>query len=286
MLYCLSEALFPIWYFQGIEKMKYITFINVTTRLASCLLIFIFVKLPDDYVFVPLILGIGTISGSIIGLYAVFKKHQQKFLIPSVPVLRYYISKNFPLFISSVSSQIYVNANKLIIGSFLGMKEIAIYDVADKIVNLIKVPVTLIGQTLFPRVSRDKNTRFVKTVMIMVFFIYVIIYAFIFLFTKEIIFLFTGSHSEDAVILLRLLATSVLLICVALFYAELLLIPFGFLKEYTRMRIMSLIVYLSLIGILIAGKFIGLYELAGVIIFVETFVLVDSYFLCKKNKIL
>jgi len=286
MLFCLSETLFPIWYFQGIERMKYIAIINIITRVLSSCLIFIFIKESSDYLKVPLVLGTGTVTGAVIGLSVVFKRHRHKFQLLSISDLKRSVKENIPLFISNVSSQIYVNANKLIVGSFLGMQDVAVYDIADKIVGLLKVPVLLIGQTLFPRVSRDRDVSFVKKAMLFVFTFFVVVYTGVSLFANPMIHLFSGSVNANAATLLRLLAMSLLPICLGLFFAELLLVPFGKLKDYARMRAFSLFIYLTLIGLLINFHFIGLYQLAGVIIIVESFVLFYSYFLCKKNKLI
>ena len=44
MTICLADVIFPTWYFQGIEKMKYITFITLASRITSTILIFILIK--------------------------------------------------------------------------------------------------------------------------------------------------------------------------------------------------------------------------------------------------
>lgn len=286
MLFCLSEALFPVWYFQGIEKMKYITFINVITRVVSALMIFAFVKRSTDYFLVPLLLGIGTFVGAIVGLYIVFRVHNNHFKWLSLPKLTACIKDNIPLFISNVSSNIYVNANKLIVGSFLGMQEVAIYDIADKIVNLLKVPIYLVGRTLFPRVSRDRNVRFVKKTMNLVFTFFIIIYITLFFISDPVIHMFTGLNNPSTINLLRLLALSILPICISLFFAELILVPFGLLKDYTKMRSFSMLLYLFIVSILFLVNQLKLFQLAGVIVFVELFVAIYSFYLCKKNNVL
>lgn len=286
MLACLSDALFPIWYFQGIERMKYITFINVTTRLCSAVLLFIFIKKPDDYVLVPLILGIGTVSGASVGLYILFKVHQIKFLLIPLQKLRDCIKNNIPLFISNVSSHIYVNANKLIVGSFLGMQEVAIYDIVDKIVNLLKVPAFMIGQTLFPHISKTKDLHFLKRAIGFVFILFLIIYMGVYLSASPLIKLFTGEINPLTVNLLKLLSLSILPISLSLFLAELILVPFGFFKDYTKMRTSSLFIYLAIIIGLFFTHQVGLFQLVFTIIFVEVFVVIFSYYLCRKNRII
>lgn len=285
LILTLGETLFPVWFFLGIERMRYIAIINIITRILSAFLIFIFVKQAGDYMKVPVMLGLGTILGAIIGLFIVFRKYHNNYVFYPVKDLRITLKENVPLFISNVSSQIYVNANKLIVGSFLGMQDVAVYDIADKIVSLLKVPVQLIGQTLFPRVARDRDVSFVKKSMLYVFVFLALIYTGVFIYSGQLIHLFSGSTYANATILLRILAVSILPICLSMFLAELLLIPFGKLKDYARMRTVSLFVYLIITGTLFELKIISLNNLGYTIVIVESFVTLYSYYLCKKNKL-
>lgn len=61
----IGNVVFPIWFFQGIQQMRYITIVNIIGRFLSVVCIFYFVKDPDDYILaglfqaiVPLIAGI------------------------------------------------------------------------------------------------------------------------------------------------------------------------------------------------------------------------------------
>lgn len=285
MLYCLSEALFPIWYFQGIEKMKFITYINVVVRTISALSIFFIISDSSEYYLVPLVLGSGSLAGALIGLIIVFFYYGNYFILQNSGTLKRLILINFPLFISNVSSQIYVNANKLFIGSFMGMQQLAIYDIADRIVNLIKVPLSIIGQVLFPKVARDGNLNYIKKTMIISVSGYILIYLVLFAFTGILVHLIAGSYNQEIILIVRILGLSVIPICAGLFYADLRLLAFGFLKDYTRMRTASLFIYTLLLIILYAFNYTGLNQLAIVIIIVELFVLIYSKYLCSIHKL-
>jgi O-antigen/teichoic acid export membrane protein len=104
MFACLSEALFPIWYFQGIEKMKYITFINVTTRTIATVLVFVIINQTSRYYIYPLLLGVGSFSGALAALFIVFSRHKVRFSFQPVLILKSYLADNTLYFLSNSGS--------------------------------------------------------------------------------------------------------------------------------------------------------------------------------------
>ena len=71
-----NERLLPIWFFQGIEKMKYIAIVNLSARLLFVVAIFLFIHNQEDYLLVPLLNGIGTILAGSLSLYIVLGKEK------------------------------------------------------------------------------------------------------------------------------------------------------------------------------------------------------------------
>lgn len=102
----INEVLLPIWYFQGIEKMKYITFINLGVRSIFVILIFVFVHNASQYFYVPLLNSIGAVAGGISALFIVFKVHKVSFKFPSRKLINLYFHNSTPFFISSLSVNI------------------------------------------------------------------------------------------------------------------------------------------------------------------------------------
>ena len=56
-----SFVLFPQWYFQGIQKMKIVTYIQLGLKLASLPLIFLLIKSPQDLILYVFIISITNI---------------------------------------------------------------------------------------------------------------------------------------------------------------------------------------------------------------------------------
>lgn len=286
MLACLSEALFPLWYFQGIEKMSYLTYINVATRIFSSLLIFFLIKAPQDYYLVPLFLGAGTVSGALIGLYILFMVHKNNFYILSPAKLKSKIRENFPVFISNLSSQIYVNSNKLIIGSLLGVKDVAVYDVGERIMNLVKVPLYVLGQAIFPDISRKRNIKYINQALLIVISFYMVVTITVIILAPYIALLMTGSADTIMVSVMRVLIMSVVPVTFSMFFTDLRLVPFEYYSEYAKTRLLSLFLYLTVAMALIFSKHYTLLTFSWAILVVEVFVVVTAIFFCYKRKIL
>jgi polysaccharide transporter, PST family len=65
----LGQTIFPIWFFQGMERMKYITFLNVLAKLIFTIAIFIFVRRSSDYLYVPLLNSLGSVVAGVLALF-------------------------------------------------------------------------------------------------------------------------------------------------------------------------------------------------------------------------
>jgi PST family polysaccharide transporter len=284
MLACLSEALFPVWYFQGVEKMKYITFINITTRVLATVLVFILINSKEEYLFYPLLVGSGTVTGAIFALVVIFVKDRIVFRFQPISVVRHYFNDNILYFLSNVSTQVYINANKIIIGSFLGMVEVAFYDVAEKVINMAKVPFLLLGQTLFPKVARDRNVAFLKRILAYMITFAIVIIAGIFVLSDTLIQFFSGSSNPGSVCIMRILSISLIPISVSICYGDLFLVNFGLKADYARMRFLGFLFYTMIfLGLYLSGN-IGVIQVASMVLAVETFIAGYSYYLFKKPR--
>lgn len=245
-----NELLLPIWFFQGIERMKYITIVNLSSRLLFVVAIFLFVHDHEDFLLVPLLNGIGAILAGCLSFYIVLRKEKINLsLIPMKELISAY-KESLSLFVSLLSTQIYVNVNKLVIGSFLGMSEVSIYDMAEKVSLLIKLPVSMMGQAVFPKISRERNVCFVNRVMFLVAGIVSLAYVVLFVYSGWIVYLFTGEYIEVASLIIRLLGVSAILVSFNNFLGGNRLIPFGYSSVYMRVMVANCLFFLASTGLL------------------------------------
>ena len=278
---CLNEILFPTWFFQGIEEMKYITFINLGIRVLLIGMIFIFIKSPNDYLFFPLLNGIGALLAGVISFSLLYKKYKLQIVRVPLKTLIKYVKSSYHLFISNVSIQIYVNANKIIIGHFLGMREVTYYDLAEKITNMGKVPQSMINQVLYPKIALEKNKTFLKKVLKGTILMNVVLYLIVFLFSHQIVTYFGGNET-----VLRILFLTVPIIGISNVLMILTLLPFGYNKSFTRIVFLSAFFYLLIVLIFYGFNCISLYTLTATNVVVESLVSIIAYIYVRRKKII
>ncbi len=282
MWFCLYEFVFPIWYFQGLEKMKYITLINLGSRFIFLILIFVLIREESDYLLVPVINGIGSIFSGLMAMIIIFKKDKVKFFIPKITTLTYYFKESSPIFLSNLS-QLYIKMNKIIIGAFIGLDQVAYYDVAEKITNLMKVPISLISQTVFPKIVKDKSLSFINKILKLNLGIQAVLLLIVIPTAPYLVKLLSGKDIPLAVTSLIILSFTVIPVVINNSMAVQTLLAFDLKKYFTRSIVGSGIVY----GILILTMYIfdiwHLYGICLAVLISELATSLLSIYYVKKN---
>ncbi len=280
---CLLDIVFPTWFFQGIEKMKFITIISLINKILFTILIFIVIKERNDVLWLPISNIVGTIVSGWLSFH-LLRKEGVKFVFPTLQITWKYIQKSYHFFLSNVLIQIYANSNKAVVGYFLGMGAVAHYDLAEKIVNLIKIPQTLISQTVYPRVSADRNPFFVKKIFTLSIVVNLGLYLLLFLGAEYAVLLLGGEKMLPAVPIVRILGLLAPIVAISNVMGILTLVPFGYKKLFSQMIGISMISYLLMFAVIWGMNNINLYSLSAINVLVEIMVSVISvYFVYKSN---
>lgn len=282
---CLYDVIFPTWYFQGIEKMKYITYISLTCRLIFLGLMFVFIHSSEDYLMVPILYGIGALVAGSCALILIFRKHHIRFVWQPYHTLKYYFKDSIPIFVSNVSISLYVSTNKVITGAFLGMTEVAYYDLAEKLTSVLRIPQSLLSQSLFPKISKEKNIGFIKRVFKISVGLNVILFGLIILFSHYFILLLGGEQMLPAKIVVNIMAIAVPIVAMSNIFGIQLLIPFGYNKSFSRVILSSGLVYLLLIALLWITVGFSIINISAVTIVTEIFVTSYMFYYCKKYRL-
>jgi PST family polysaccharide transporter len=237
---CIYEIAFPSFYFQGIEKMKYSSVISLVVRSIFVILIFVFIHSKSDYMYVPILNLLGAFLVGVSSMYILFYSHKLRFYLPEVKVLKMYFNGSVPVFLSNVSSQIYVNSNKVLIGLFLGMNEVAYYDMGEKILNILRIPQGILSQVVFPKISHDKNIVFIKKIFKYSLILNGVLFVLLFVFSDFIIVTVGGQQMLPSKWVVIILGLTLPIVAISNVFGILVLIPFGFNKLFLRISLQEL----------------------------------------------
>jgi PST family polysaccharide transporter len=150
----IGQVLFPVWFYQGIEKMRYITILNALAKIIFTVLILIYVHTPDDLYLVLLFNSLGAIVAGIIALYMAVKKFNISFYLPSVKQIKFYLEDGWYIFTSRIAVELYVTANVIILGFFASDAIVGYYSIVEKIVRAIGSLLEPLTRTVFPYLAK------------------------------------------------------------------------------------------------------------------------------------
>ncbi len=156
----LGYSLFPDWFFQGIEKMKYISLLNIGIKIFFTICVFVFINKQEDYWMYPLFQSTGYIAAGLVGQYILVKKYGLKFRWLRIKMIINTIRENFPIFINQFLPNLYNNTNVLLLGVFTTTYMVGVYDALKKILDLCAAFLNTVSRVFFPFLVKNKDLFF------------------------------------------------------------------------------------------------------------------------------
>lgn len=156
--------LFPIWYFQGRKNMKIVTIINLIFRLLMIPLVFLFISSPEDNVLYMLIVVGMVFWGGVVATFQIRVRDGISYGLANLSELKIYFKEGWSFFLSSITGVFKESTLTLFLGICFGMHEVALYDLAVKIVNIPRLFTQSINKALFPEVVDKASKSRVKKI--------------------------------------------------------------------------------------------------------------------------
>jgi len=160
LLYILFFAMIPSWFYQGVEEMKYITFVTILQKTLFFLACFVWINGTDDFLKVGIFLVLSSLIALITSYFTLkcfFSSHQtsgstnlnstEKIDVKTL------LKQSYHLFLSTFFMSAYREVNVLLIKFFVSFEIVAIYSVAEKIIKGMQGVISPITRALFPYFS-------------------------------------------------------------------------------------------------------------------------------------
>lgn len=161
----LGEVIFPVWYFQGIQKMKIVTYTQLFFRLLSVPFIILMIRSAEDCWKYAMIASLTIILPAIYLFVYLIRNERLTIRLISPYRLSIYFRDALPFFWSSTAGTIKQESVTIIIGAFFGMKDVALYDLANKLIILPRMLTSSINGAIFPKfIENIKNETIRKLI--------------------------------------------------------------------------------------------------------------------------
>ena len=283
----LGQTIFPVWFFQGMERMKYITFLNILAKLIFTISIFLFVKESTDYFYVPLLNSLGFVIAGLLGLWVVFRDFGVVFMVPQMEDIKHQLEEGWYIFISTVAISLYTISNTFILGLFTNNTIVGYYSAVEKIVKSVQGLLGPISQTIYPYVSKliseskEAGIRFLRKILFLIGVFSFILSTLIFTFSNSIVKIIFGSQFIESIIVLKILAFLPFIIGLSNIFGIQTMLNLNYKKAFSTILILA-----SILNISLAIIMVPMFKHIGISISVmlsEIFVTV-SMFLYLQNK--
>jgi polysaccharide transporter, PST family len=225
-----GQVFFPVWFFQGMEKMKYITYLNIISKSIFTAAIFIFVQDSSDYLLVPLFTSIGFIIAGILSLRLIKKQFSVEFKFQNRETIKKYLIDGWHVFVANIYTSLYTTTNIVLLGLFTNNTVVGYYSIAEKIVGAIAGLFIPINQVFYPYLAKkykENKTSFIvlsKKLSIGLMILAVLFFTFSFVFSSELIYLVSGENNKLVELLFTILLFRVLSSPFSNFFSNLLII--------------------------------------------------------------
>ena len=286
----LGSVLFPIWFFQGMEEMKYITIINVGVKFLWFVSIFLFIKSSDDTLLLVLLNSGSLLIIGIISLLIIKWKFHVSFKLPLFSDVKKQLYEGWYYFVSSASITLYTNSNIFILGLFANNEIVGYFAAADKLRMAIQGLFGNAAQTVYPHLSllfnesKMKAVGFVKKYIRLSVGVAVLVTALAFVFSEDIILIVLGKGYMNSLPIFRIILFLPIIILLSNIYGIQVMLNLGYKKEFFKV-----IFYAGIINLILSFILVPRYLATGTAIAVtitEIIVTLGMWNFTRKNNLL
>jgi PST family polysaccharide transporter len=240
----LARILFQDWFFQGVQKMGIVALIQLITKLLSLAFIFGLVKNSGDVWLFALITSCATLLGGVLAYLIAYREGIRVKWASRASVKRA-LKDGLPFFATTCAATIKWQANPILLGTFFTMGDVAVYDLAYKVILLPITVLTSVSGALFPKVIKEYSIRYVKKIIRFNGWLGVGATIATVLLGKYGVFLLGGEQMSASYGLVVVLSLTILPWLVNGAYANFLLVPNKCYYNITKTQLIALVTHVA-----------------------------------------
>ena len=242
-----GNVISPVWFFQGIQQMRYITLVNTVARITTALGIFSLVRSPEDYLWAAFLQSVPGIIAGAVSWWILFKRYPEVFQMAKWEDIKLALKDGWDIFVSTIAINIYTVSNTVILGMMTNSMVVGYFSSAQKIVNAVQRGLQPVTQAIYPHISKlfeesqDSALRFIRKIMKLYCGGNLGISLILLFGANPIMHLLMGKVYGESVQMLRALALLPFIVSLSQIFGIQTMLPCGMNKEFSRIIISSAI---------------------------------------------
>lgn len=280
-LYIIGQIFFSEFLFQGIEKMEKIAIMNFFVKIISVVMIFAFVKNPEDIYIVPLSTFLGYIVSGIVA-FKIVNLAGYKFYVSRKIIKRSFlrIRDGKDIFISILMPNFYNNLSTIILAFVAPISAVGYFDLTKKIISIPEQLISIFNRVFFPIVSKDISRH--KNYLLLGLAFSLLICCGLYFFSSYMVLTVFGEEYERVAYLLKCFSIAPILLFLSSAYGT----SYLFVKGHEAL-LRNIVMLSSLVSLFVAIVLIPEFKEVGVVVTISAargLMFLVEFYVIKKNK--
>ncbi len=167
----LGNVIFPVWLFQGVERMRHITILTIASRFAVTIAVFLLVKNPDDLRIAAALQSMGFVIAGVLSLFVLPRVVVVRLQFPALDDMWRVAKDGWHVFVATIGGSLYNSSNVFFLGLLASPLVVGYYAAAEKLIKAIQSAITPVSQAVYPHVatllekSREQALDFLRKLL-------------------------------------------------------------------------------------------------------------------------
>lgn len=248
-----GNALFPIWFFQGMEDMKTISVVSILAKVLVVAGIFLLVHKESDYILAACLQSSSILIAGFISMTIILGKSRITPVLPGASQIMAQLREGWHVFTSTAAMTLYSNSNIFILGLITNNVIVGYYSAAEQLVKAVQGLMTPISQAIYPHISqmvdrsREMALKFIHKAFVRIGLLSFLLSFLLFILAEPLVLFILGDKFTHSVAILRVLAFIPFLVALSNVLGIQTMLTFGLKKEFSRIIIISGVINIALI---------------------------------------
>lgn len=211
ILILIGNCFFPIWLYQGLERMKFITYINIIAKALVTIFIFIFINNSQDLTIAVFFQSLYFLIPAVFSYFIVKMKFKITFnFIIDIRKITHELVRGKNIFMTNLWINIYTQGPLIILGFFASKHAVGNYGIGQKIMISVYGLSQPVIQAVYPYIcelherNKQKFQLFKKKLLLLSYLGAGIISIFLMIFSSQVLEIVTGSIHPRVLLLIKL----------------------------------------------------------------------------------